>query len=355
MGFTGGKGLPPAFNPTFADDRSPVISVVISNFNGLRFLPRLLDSLRAQRDVSLQIIVVDRHSNDGSIPFLKGQPDVQLLSEPPDSGLVSGYHRGLELARGDLLFFCNEDMWFDPYCLNALQARIDLSQRIGAVDPWQWSYDGSEWMHGATRYRRARWAINSPQPWRGVEFQLDLPAGSEIPFPCAGAVLIHRDVYREIGGWDTSFFLDHEDIDLFLRAWQRRWRCVVEPSAKVYHAINAANSNILPSTGKPVARRRYIGQRANLPIIAIKYFSAPWILPALAQWSVAFLNNLTAGRWQSVLCDLAIPAEIFRRFPAAWQFRRANAPYNTRFPGEHFFDDPRFQAPSEPPSQKQVD
>jgi len=322
-----------------------VISVIISNFNGLRFLPRLLDSLRAQRNVAIEIIVVDRESTDGSVAFLAGQPDVRMISEPPQSGLVTGYQRGTDVASGELLFFCNEDMWFDPDCLHSLQSRIDLNARIGAVDPWQWSYDGSEWMHGTTRFRHARWAINSPQPWRAVEFQLDLPGGTEIPFPCAGAVLIHRDVYREIGGWDPSFFLDHEDLDLFLRAWQRNWRCVVEPAARVYHAINAANGNILPDTGKPVARRRYIGQRANLPIIAIKYFSWTRILPALLQWPVAFLNNLTAGRWQAVISDLSIPAEILRRLPAAWQFRRANSPYNCRFPGESFFDDPRFQVP----------
>ena len=42
------------------------ISVVVSNFNGLNFLPRLLETMRAQRGVTTEIIIVDRESRDGS-------------------------------------------------------------------------------------------------------------------------------------------------------------------------------------------------------------------------------------------------------------------------------------------------
>jgi GT2 family glycosyltransferase len=319
-----------------------MISVIVSNFNGLRFLPRLLDSLRRQHDVETEFIVVDRHSSDGSVPFLESQPDIRLLSEPPESGLISGYAAGAAIARGELLFFCNEDMWFDPECLRNLARRIDLPNRIAAVDGWHWTYDGTEWLHGATRFRKSAWHLNSPYPFRAADFTVDLPGGSDTPFPCAGAFLIHRDVYAEIGGWDTSFFLDHEDLDLFLRAWQRQWRCVMAPDARVYHAVNASNGHILSTTGRPAGRRRYVGQRANLVIVAIKYFRWFSILAACAQWPLGVLNNLRAGHWESLKEDHAIPADILRRLSAAWAFRQANAPYNSRFTGEHFFTDPRF-------------
>ena len=71
-----------------------MISVICSNFNGARFLPRLLASLRAQRGVELELIVVDRHSTDGSREILAAQPDVRVISEPPERGLVAGYAAG---------------------------------------------------------------------------------------------------------------------------------------------------------------------------------------------------------------------------------------------------------------------
>ena len=319
-----------------------MISVIVSSFNGLRWLPRLLESLRSQRAVETEIIVVDRESTAGSGPYLAAQPDVRVVSEPPQTGLVAGYQRGTESARGELFFFCNEDMWFDPDCLARLAAAIDLDARVGAADGWHWTYDGSEWVHGATRFYPTRWSRNCPYPGRAADFAVPLPAGSDTPFPCAGAFLIHRDVHAALGGWDPSFFLDHEDVDLFLRAWQRGWRCVSVPDARIHHAISAANAHILASTGQSVMRRRYVGQRANIPIIAMKYFRWTGVLLALAQWPAAILSNLVSGRFDRVWDDLAVPGDILRRAPAALAFRKANAPYNLRFPGERFFTEPRF-------------
>jgi GT2 family glycosyltransferase len=323
----------------------PRVSVIISNFNGARFLPRLFESLRAQRGVETELIVVDRHSTDGSDRLLAAEAGLIVLSEPPETGLVAGYQKGSLRATADLLFFCNEDMWFDPDCLQRLAERIRLEDRIAAADPWQWTYDGLEWIHGGTRFVPSTWALNSPEPRRAADFRVPLPAGAEIPFPCAGAVLIHRDVFRELGGWDTSFFLDHEDTDLFLRAWQRRWKSVVVPEAKVYHAVNASNIQTLASIQLTVSQRRYVSQRANLLVIALKYFSWRALPVAALNWPAVVLNNLSKGRWEFLLRDLQVLRELARRFPAAWQFRRANSSYNHYFPGEQFFRVPEFSEP----------
>ncbi|HTI69836.1 MAG TPA: glycosyltransferase family 2 protein [Candidatus Limnocylindria bacterium] len=318
------------------------VSVIVSNFNGARYLPRLLKSLKSQRGVAVEIIIVDRHSHDESAAILAGHPDLKVISEPPETGLVSGYHAGSHHASHPLLFFCNEDMWFDPDCLRLLAARIDLSARVGAVDGWHWTYDGTYWLHGATRFVPSRWAINSPHPRRAADFQVSLAAGEITPFPCAGAFLIHRDVYRELGGWDTGFFLDHEDIDLFIRAWQRDWRCVMEPGAKIYHAVNASNNQTLSSLNVRVSDRRYLSQRANLSIIAAKYYSWRGLAWAALVWPAVFLNNIRNGYWGLARRDFRVLCEIWRRLPAARAYRQANAPYNLRRPGEAFFFDRRF-------------
>ena len=314
-----------------------LISVIISNFNGRRFLPRLLESLRAQTGVELELIVVDRLSTDDSGEFLSVQSDIRMLSEPPESGLVTGYQAGAAAAKGELLFFCNEDMWFAPDCLSRLAERIDLKAHIGAADGWHRTYDDQDWLHRGVRFRSVPWAINSPYPRTVTNFDAQLPDGAKVPFPCAGAFLIHRDTFHELGGWDTSFFLDHEDTDLFLRAWQRGWKCVTVPAARIHHAVNASNTNALPALGTTVARRRYVGQRANLAVIAIKYFRWPAVLLALCQWPVVLLNNVLAGRGAHVMGDFNTLGEIARRLPAAWKFRRANTSWNHYFPGEEYF------------------
>lgn len=201
------------------------ISVIITNFNGACFLPRLLESLAQQRGVETEIIVVDRNSSDDSSKILATYANVVVIQEAPETGMVGGYTAGIRLAKHEHLFFCNEDMWFEPDCLRLLEAKIDLKKRICAVDPWQWSYDGKHWIHGGTRVRINILAVCLPLPFYYFDSTINLNSGDKVPVPCVGAFLIHKDVFKELGGWDTSFFMEQEDIDLFIRAWQKDWLC----------------------------------------------------------------------------------------------------------------------------------
>ncbi len=81
---------------------------MVSNFNGERYLPRLLDSLAAQEGVVTEVLVVHRHSTDRS---------------------------------GDILASRPEDLYLAERCLRSLACHIDPDRRVGAADPWQWTYD----------------------------------------------------------------------------------------------------------------------------------------------------------------------------------------------------------------------
>jgi GT2 family glycosyltransferase len=312
------------------------ISIIVSNFNGLKYLPRLIETLQAQQDVTTEIIIVDRQSSDGSLEYLRQFPDIRVTTEPAITGLVAGYAVGSALAKYDHLFFCNEDMWFDPMCLCLLERQIDLSANIVASDPWQWTYDGKSWLHGGVRFYRCHWESNSPYPWRGVDFNVSLKEGDRVPFPCAGAFLMHRRAYQELGGWDTSFFLDHEDIDLFMRCWQRGWHCVTVPEARVYHAVNASNTKVL-SNGARVLPRRYIANRSNLAVIGLKYYSGMSLLVAGCGLVVPIITDILKLRWGKLSLDLQSILATMRRMRDVRAFRRGNREWTRSRPGRQFF------------------
>jgi GT2 family glycosyltransferase len=329
---------------TLVGRRSMRVSVIVSNFNGSRYLPRLLATLRGQHGVETEVIVVDRHSTDESAAILAASPEVRVVKEAPESGLVTGYAVGAEHASHDLLFFCNEDMWFDLDCLERLAARIDLVGRVAAADPWQWTYDGKDLVHAGTRFRPCGLDPDSPYPYRHCDFTRPLAAGEVVPFGCAGAVMIHRKVYQELGGWDRGFFLDYEDVDFFLRAWQAGWKCVTVPEAKVYHAVNASNDKVISGGRQRVSRRRLISARSNLLILGVKYFSLRYAVVLALVWAarmashVAMLNVTTA--WWYLLAG----REALQRFAPAVAFRQAKRRVLRARPGEAFFRAPEFQA-----------
>ncbi len=281
------------------------VSVIVSNFNGAKYLPKLLETLTAQRNVEFEIIIVDRNSTDDSPNILANWPAVRIVSEPPETGLVTGYAIGAEHARHDQLFFCNEDMWFEPYCLARLSRELDETKGIVAADPWQWTYDGAHWIHGGTRFDKCFWGFSCPYPFRRFAFTEPLACGATIPFGCAGAILITKHAYEAVGGWDRQFFLDQEDVDLFLRVWQKGWKCVVVPEAKVYHAVNVSNAKTLQGGRQKVSKRRYISGRSSISIIGLKHFSLSGLWLPFACWLLVFVKDLLHSRSASYLVEPA--------------------------------------------------
>ncbi|MES2307872.1 MAG: glycosyltransferase family 2 protein [Verrucomicrobiota bacterium] len=318
------------------------VSVIVSNFNGISFLPRLIESLRAQQGVELEIIIVDRKSTDGSLDFLRDVSEIQLITEPPETGLVAGYHAGSKIATRENLFFCNEDMWFSSDCLSKLEKAIDIDKKIIAADPWQWTYQGDERIHAGTRFQKCRFSFNSPHPFYQADFDCELKEGEGVPFPCAGAVMISAIHYRKLGGWDSSFFLNHEDTDLFLRAWQQGYSCVSVPSAKVYHACGASNQKTIAGGKLSVGKRRYISNFSSLIIMGIKYFSGFFVLLGLLSTFVRMASNVIRFRFVYLGWDFLVLREVMKRFRGACEYRKTHREWNRLKPGESFFTDSSF-------------
>jgi len=318
------------------------VSIIVNNFNGKQFLAKLLSSLRAQRGVTLEIIVVDRHSTDGSLELLNREPDIIVVQAPPELGLVAGYASGVPRAACENLFFCNEDMWFDPDCLHNLEKLISRERRIGIADPWEWDYHGTKVTHMGTQLVR-KWDSGSVLPTWKFEQSPRIGSGELTAMACAGAMMIDRSVYEEIGGWDASFFLDYEDVDLCIRAWQRGWRCVTVPEARAFHAVGMSNANVLPAVGTTVGRRRYVLGSSNCIIVAAKYFRWRSVLLAVLARIDRFLRNSIKFRFKLACLDLESLWISIRRLPHALQFRRSNRVWSYNRPGEDFFLDPAFQ------------
>lgn len=298
------------------------ISVIVSNFNGSKYLIKLLDTLLEQVNVELQIIIVDRNSTDDSLNIIEQYPDVNVVFLSPEQGLVAGYHHGYEFAIHDLLFFCNEDMWFDKYCLYECARVINMEDKIAASDPWQWTYDTMSLLHAGVRFKRSFTAYNLSQPIPFIEEDTEviLKHGEFVPIMSAGAGMIHRSAYEEIGGWDTSFFLDAEEQDLFIRFWKMGWRVMTVPSAKVYHALSISNNKMVKKI--PVKDRRYISNFSNKSIIAIKYLPFYLILSNICARILIMFVNVIKFRFKFFKLHLKSLYLTFKRLPLALEARK---------------------------------
>ena len=296
--------------------KSYCVSVIVSNFNGEKYLPKLIRTLQSQKSTDIQLIVVDRESSDSSREILKRHASILVVNEPPENGLVAGYHKGFQYAKHDLLFFCNEDMWFDDWCLYNCAKHINLEQRIASSDPWQWTYDTKQLAHAGIRFNKkiSTFYLSQVIPFIGMNPLVELKEGDFIPLSSAGACMIHRVPYKECGGWDTSFFLDAEEEDLFLRFQLRNWKAVSVPSAKVFHAISVSNSKMVKNTS--VKKKRFISGLSNKTIITIKYLPAQYVVKNLMARLVLMLGSILRLRFKQswyVFLSLSLTAKRLKR------------------------------------------
>jgi GT2 family glycosyltransferase len=149
--------------------------------------------------------------------------------------------------------------------------------------------------------------------------------------------MIHRVPYDDVGGWDTTFFLDHEDTDLAIRLWQRDWFTVTVPEAKVFHDVGGSNSKVIPNGNIPVGKRRYISASSNQFVVVWKLLSPVfWLMPFLP-WLETLMKDVAKMRFKRIGWDILALGRSIVRLPHVFRFRRSNRLVRRQRPAELFF------------------
>jgi glycosyltransferase involved in cell wall biosynthesis len=93
---------------------TPLVSVIVPNFNYAKFLPDCLDSLLAQSYSNIEIIVVDDGSTDESLEVLNGYSKRVRIISSMNYGVNHARNLGLLGSHGDFVAFCDSDDWWEP-------------------------------------------------------------------------------------------------------------------------------------------------------------------------------------------------------------------------------------------------
>jgi GT2 family glycosyltransferase len=206
------------------------VSVIIVNYNGLRFLPACLDGLPgAFRQYSFETIVIDNASTDASQAYLRSRSDIHYIESSQNLGFTGGNNRAALDARGRVLLLLNNDTHLQTP-LDSLVTQA-LREKIGAVGPRLVYGDQRLQLSVGFHHRPLRIVLS----WVGLgnlprlpsifrRMQTD-PAFYDRPQTkvdwVSGAVLATRTaVWQQLQGLDNNFFMYCEDVDYCLRVRQ---------------------------------------------------------------------------------------------------------------------------------------
>jgi GT2 family glycosyltransferase len=224
-------------------EQGSTVSVTIVTYNSESFIRRCLDSVLGQDWPSLQVIVVDNHSQDRTRAILaEFRQHVEVIVNGENLGFAAAQNQAIRRAGGDWILCLNPDVRLNSNFLSCLLER-NIDPGIGTVCgkllratptleiPAQAKLD-SAGIYFTPTFRHFDRGSNTPD-----REEFNVPA---LVFGATAAAALYRrkmieDVSVEGEFFDEDFFLYREDADVSWRAQLQGWRCLYLPEAIGYH------------------------------------------------------------------------------------------------------------------------
>jgi GT2 family glycosyltransferase len=222
------------------------VSAIVVSYNTRADLLRCLEALRAQAGVPLETIVVDNASTDGTADAVRaGFPEVQVLANAENLGFARANNLGLRAARGELVLVLNSDCELRPGALAALVAILDARADVAIVGPRTVGTDGAPQVSFGpsltplAEWRQGRLVRGVKAGDAGARRRAAAQAAQvqEPDWVSASCFLARKAALDAVGGFDESFFLYEEDVDLCVRVRAAGGRILYTPAAEVVHHL----------------------------------------------------------------------------------------------------------------------
>ena len=235
---------------------TPLVSVVVLNHNGLRYLDDCLGSLDAQTYHPLEIILIDNGSTDDSANVVRRRhPGVRLFCLPENVGFAAGNNRGFQLAGGAYLANLNNDAIAAPDWVAKLVEAAEANPDYGMFGCRILLHEFPDRIDKAGHLMY--WDGQNKGRGSGEPDGQQFSQATEIFFPDGCAALYRRSLVEDIGGFDENFFAYGDDADLGIRARLRGWKAYYVPDAKVWHHHSGTAGLFSPQKIFWVERNRF--------------------------------------------------------------------------------------------------
>ncbi len=211
-----------------------LVSIIIPVFNNLPLTQGCLNSLaRIPSDVTREIIVVDNASTDGTkehLASLEKAGQIRVIRNPQNEGFARACNQGAAAATAEWLVFLNNDTKVTAGWIEAL---------LNAADKTNAGIVGAKLLYADNTIQHAGigWINGLPDhPYRhSAPFASEVNSRRELDMVTGACLLMERELFLKLAGFDEIYRNGVEDIDLCLRARAAGRKVVYEPGAVVYH------------------------------------------------------------------------------------------------------------------------
>jgi len=286
------------------------VTVAIVSWNTRERLAACLRALTAEHERGIVAVwVVDNGSSDGSCELVRDEfPWVTLVESETNIGFGAAVNLVATRTTSPWLLPANADVEITPGALDALLEAGARDARAGALAPRLILDDGGT-QHSVYPFPTLPCALlvnlglARPMPWLGERFCLEGFWNPERPravdWAIAAFVLVRREAWESVGGFDERHWIYAEDLDLGWRLARNGWTTRYEPAAVVHHAGGAATSQAFGDE-----------RRARFMAETYAWMARERGMPRTLL--TAAVNSLGAAVRVALFAPLAVPLKRFR-------------------------------------------
>jgi N-acetylglucosaminyl-diphospho-decaprenol L-rhamnosyltransferase len=289
---------------------APALAVVVVCHDSAGEVGATLEALGPQLRLGDELVVVDNASRDGTPDVVRAAvPQATVVESAENLGFAGGCHAGARASRAPLVLLLNPDAVPAPGCLDALRACAVECPAWGA---WQAlvTMAGGELVNTAgnvVHYLGFGWAGDCGRPVADVDQR-----PREVGFCSGAALVVRREAWDAVGGFDERYFMYGEDLDLSLRLRLAGWGVGIAPAARVVHDYEFTKGDY---------KWFYLERNRWWTLVGVYPGRLLALLaPGLVAFEVALLLAAWRGGW--LRAKLRAQGAVLRSLPAMLRRRR---------------------------------
>ena len=226
-------------------------SVILLQFNNAHLTQKALRSFFRHHSSGFEVIVVDNGSEDGRIKELRDEfPGLLFVENQANLGFSAANNRAAHQARGDLLFFLNNDILCTMDGVTPIQNEFSRDPKIGVAGPRLLNRDGSYQLscgdlptffleiRDKIIFRLADRNVHAVRSWHEHRHHQKRTVG----WVTGAALCIRKELFLRLGGFDEKMFMYFEDKDLCLRVSRAGNRVLYLPGVSMIHMRGASSA-----------------------------------------------------------------------------------------------------------------
>ena len=281
------------------DFELPFVSIIIVNYNGKHYLEECLSSLGGldYPKNRIEVILVDNASTDGSFEYVKKTfPNVQILQLDKNYGFCKPNNEGVKIAKGEYVVFLNNDTTVDKMWLSELVKGVLSDSDVVSCASKMLYYQRKEIINtaggkitiiGGGFYRG--YGDKDGEKYNKFEYT---------GFGCGAGVLVRKDFFEKIGGFDEDYFASCEEHDLGWKSWLYGYKVLYVPTAVMYHKESGtfgSKSSFQPIKVYLITRNRLYNLFKNFEFInVLKGFLVSIVFDTYRFVNYAFNRNFAS-------------------------------------------------------------